>query len=167
MSSKKEKGKKKKLENDIKSFEEKEIKQNDNHNKNNTMKSISNKIYEILLYLFSYTITLLLLSLVFKSINIDEPILLWSALAALIIYILNQVVRPVLVTLTMPITGITFGLFYFVINTILLKLTDIIMFSKLDFTNIWILFIISILLSVLRFLIEDVILKPLIKRAFK
>jgi len=167
MSSKKEKGKKKKLENDIKSFEEKEIKQNDNHNKNITMKSISNKIYEILLYLFSYTITLLLLSLVFKSINIDEPILLWSALAALIIYILNQVVRPVLVTLTMPITGITFGLFYFVINTILLKLTDIIMFSKLDFTNIWILFIISILLSVLRFLIEDVILKPLIKRAFK
>jgi putative membrane protein len=130
-------------------------------------KSIKHTIYEMLLYLFSYTITFFLLQLVFKSIRIAEPKLLWIVVAVLIIYALNKVVRPVLVTLTMPITGITFGLFYFVINTLLLKVTDWVMFSKLDFTNIWVLFLISILLSILRFLIEDVILKPIIKRAFR
>ena len=128
---------------------------------------VVHKIYEILLYLFSYTVTLLILQLFFKSIHIAEPKILYAAIAVVIIYVLNQVVRPILVTLTMPITGVTFGLFYFVINTFLLKLTDIIMFSKLDFTNIWILFIISILLSILRFVIEDVILKPIIKKVVK
>ena len=128
---------------------------------------ILNKIYEILLYLFSYTVTLLILQLFFKSIVIAEPKILYAAIAVIIIYILNQVVRPILVTITMPLTGITFGLFYFVINTLLLKVTDLLMFSKLDFTNIWILFIISILLSILRFVIEDVILKPIIKKVVK
>ena len=130
-------------------------------------KTFKHTVYEILLYLFSYSITLFLLQMVFKSIKIAEPKILWILVAVVIIYILNKVVRPVLVTLTMPITGITFGLFYFVINTLLLKVTDWIMFSKLDFTHIWILFLISILLCILRFLIEDVILKPIIKRAFK
>ena len=130
-------------------------------------KSFKHTVYEILLYVFSYSITLFLLQIFFKSIKIAEPKILWILVAVVIIYILNKVVRPVLVTLTMPITGITFGLFYFVINTLLLKVTDWIMFSKLDFTNIWILFLISILLCILRFLIEDVILKPIIKRAFK
>ena len=130
-------------------------------------KTFKHTVYEILLYLFSYSITLFLLQMVFKSIKIAEPKILWILVAVVIIYILNKVVRPVLVTLTMPITGITFGLFYFVINTLLLKVTDWIMFSKLDFTHIWILFLISILLCILRLLIEDVILKPIIKRAFK
>ena len=130
-------------------------------------KSFKHTVYEILLYLFSYSITLFLLQIFFKSIKIAEPKILWILVAVVIIYILNKVVRPVLVTLTMPITGITFGLFYFVINTLLLKVTDWIMFSKLDFTHIWILFLITILLCILRFLIEDVILKPIIKRAFK
>ena len=128
---------------------------------------VLNKIYEILLYLFSYTVTLLILQIFFKSIKIAEPKILFAILSVIIIYVLNQVVRPILVTITMPITGITFGLFYFVINTFLLKITDLVMFDKLDFTNIWVLFLISILLSILRFVIEDVILKPLIKRVVK
>ena len=143
------------------------IESNNNIEVEKPKKSFKHTVYEILLYLFSYSITMFLLQMFFKSIRIAEPKILWILVAVVIIYILNKVVRPVLVTLTMPITGITFGLFYFVINTLLLKVTDWIMFSKLDFTNIWILFLISILLCILRFLIEDVILKPIIKRAFK
>ena len=127
--------------------------------------SIKHKAYEVIMYLFTYSITLFILQLFFKSIKIAEPKVIWIVVAVSIIYVLNQVVRPVLVTITMPITGITFGLFYFVINTLLLKIVDWVMFSKLDFTNIWILFLISILLCIFRFLIEDVILKPIIKRA--
>ena len=86
-------------------------------------------------------------------------------MAVTIIYVLNQVVKPLIVTLTMPITGITFGLFYFVINTLILKLTDWIMRDKLNFTDIWVLFFISIILSILRFVIEELIMKPLLKKA--
>lgn len=88
-------------------------------------------------------------------------------LAVCIIYVLDKAVKPVLVTLTIPITGLTFGLFYFVINTLILKLTDWIMGAKLNFTDIWILFFISILLSLINFAIEEIVIKPLIKKAKK
>jgi putative membrane protein len=42
-----------------------------------------------------------------------------AMLAALVIGLLNTVVRPVLVVLTLPVTMLTLGLFLFVINAIL------------------------------------------------
>ncbi len=124
-----------------------------------------NRFVEFVLYSVSYTIVFLLLSTIFDSFHISSDYtILYSFVAICIIYILNQAVKPVLITLTMPITGITFGLFYFVINTFILKLTDWIMGSKLDFTDIWILFFIAILLSVINFIIEQLIIKPIIKR---
>ena len=80
---------------------------------------------------------------------------------------LSKVLKPILVTIFTPITGITFGLFYFVINTFLLKLTDWILGPRLDFTDIWILFFISIILAVLNLLIEKLIIEPIIRKANK
>ncbi len=144
---------------------EKEVVIESKKEKKITKKSVKHKIYEILMYLFSYTLTFLIVERFFKTFVIAEPKILYALIATVIIYILNQVVRPLLVTFTMPIMGITFGLFYVVINCVILKITDLLMFSKLDFQNLFILFFISILLSILRFVIEDVILKPIIKRA--
>jgi putative membrane protein len=42
-----------------------------------------------------------------------------AMLAALVIGLLNTLVRPVLVLLTLPITLLTLGLFYFVLNGLL------------------------------------------------
>ncbi len=42
-----------------------------------------------------------------------------ALLAALVIGLLNMVVRPVLVVLTLPVTLLTLGLFLFVINAIM------------------------------------------------
>lgn len=42
-----------------------------------------------------------------------------AMLAALVIGLLNAVVRPVLVVLTLPVTLVTLGLFLFVINALL------------------------------------------------
>ena len=144
---------------------EKEVVIESKKEKKVTKKSVKHKIYEILMYLFSYTLTFLIVERFFKTFVIAEPKILYALIATVIIYILNQVVRPLLVTFTMPIMGITFGLFYVVINCVILKITDLLMFSKLDFQNLFILFFISILLSILRFVVEDVILKPIIKRA--
>jgi putative membrane protein len=48
----------------------------------------------------------------------------WGAalLAALILGVVNAVVRPVLVILTLPLTIVTFGLFLVVINAFMLQL---------------------------------------------
>jgi len=42
-----------------------------------------------------------------------------AMIAALVIGLLNLFIRPVLVVLTLPVTLLTLGLFYFVINAIL------------------------------------------------
>ena len=45
-----------------------------------------------------------------------------ALLAAFVIGLLNTVLKPILVILTLPVTLVTLGLFYFVINVILLLL---------------------------------------------
>lgn len=47
-------------------------------------------------------------------------------LAALVIGLINAVMRPVLLILTLPITVITLGLFYFVLNGLLLYLAALV-----------------------------------------
>jgi putative membrane protein len=127
-----------------------------------------NLVLEGILYSVLYTAAFLAVEGMFKSfeINSDHKILV-AFIAVFVIYILEKVLKPILVTIFTPITGITFGLFYFVINTFILKLTDWIMGPKLDFTNIWILFFISIVLALLNLLIEKLIIEPIIRRANK
>jgi len=62
-------------------------------------------------------VALLALPYVFDSIRIDG---FYTALiAALILGLINAVIRPILVLLTLPLTLITLGLFIFVINGLL------------------------------------------------
>ncbi len=127
-----------------------------------------NKIFEFILYFLFYTAAFLLLESFFDSFEVSpDHKILYSFLAVFIIYVLDQVVKPIIVTLTMPLTGLTFGLFYFVINTLILKITDWIMLSKLNFTDIYVLFFISILLFVINILIQNIIIKPLVKKVTK
>ncbi len=51
---------------------------------------------------------------------------LWSIfIAALILGIVNAVIRPILVLLTMPLTLLTLGLFLFIINGLMLWLVTV------------------------------------------
>lgn len=125
-----------------------------------------NRLFEFILYILGYSVAFLITESLFETFVIDsEHEILYAVIAVLVIYVLNLVVKPVLITFTMPLTGITFGLFYFVINTIILKFTDWIMGPRLEFLDIWILFFISVLLSIIHFIIEEVVIKPIVKRA--
>lgn len=124
-----------------------------------------NKALEAALYIVGYTFSFFITSKMFKSFKLSSDYAIFYALLAVIlIYALNKTIKPALVFFTMPITGVTLGLFYFVVNTIILKLVDLIMGSKLDFTNIWVLFFISIVISAINLLIELIIIKPILKR---
>lgn len=56
----------------------------------------------------------------------------WTAIiVAIVMGLLNLVVKPILVILTLPITILTLGLFYLVINVAIIYLTD---YFVTDFT---------------------------------
>ena len=124
-----------------------------------------NKALEAALYIVGYTFSFFITSKMFKSFKLRSDYkIFYALLEVILIYVLNKTIKPALVFFTMPITGVTLGLFYFVVNTIILKLVDLIMGSKLDFTNIWVLFFISIVISAINLLIELIIIKPILKR---
>jgi putative membrane protein len=77
----------------------------------------------MLAFLLHIILTSLLLLLVAKIVRGVEVANWGSAiLAAIVLGLVNAVVRPVLVFLTIPITALTFGLFLFVINALMLWL---------------------------------------------
>ena len=124
-----------------------------------------NRFLEWLLYFTSYSIVFFLVSLVFKSFYIDptHP-LLFSILASFIIYILNQTIKPLLVRLTIPVTALTLGLFYPFIKLFILKLTEWILGKYFNLLDIWVALAISILISVANVLIEEFVIKPIIRK---
>ena len=132
------------------------------------MKKI-NKYLDWFIHMMGYSIVLITVSLIFqKTIYIDNSYYgIWGLLAVIIIFILNRVVKPTLLFFALPLTAMTLGLTYPLVNMLILKLTDWIMGPKLDFTDIWILFFISIILALLNLLIEKLIIEPIIRKANK
>ena len=132
------------------------------------IKNRINRLFDWLLYMIGYTLVFILVSNMFKSVYIDTShSYIYSIVVVLILYILNKTIKPVLVTLTIPITGITLGLFYPFINLFILKLVDWILGSHFQLENIWIALLVAILLSIINFIMEELVIKPIIKRVNK
>lgn len=127
---------------------------------------IQNKFFEWLLYMICYAVVLIFVSFLFKSININLDYFgLYALIAAIIIYILNQTIKPVLFYLTLPITALTMGLFYPILNLLILYLTSFILGDNFQISGFIIPFFIAILISFLNILMEGIIIKPIVKRS--
>ena len=119
-------------------------------------------------YVFLYTFVFLFVDLLFDSFVIDpEHIYIYSFVSVILLLALTYTVKPILFKITLPLTGLTFGLFYFVNNMIILKLIEYIMGGVVKFTSLPILFFISIVFSILNFIINDVIMRPINKKVEK
>ena len=109
---------------------------------------IKNKFIEWLLYMICYAIVLITVSIMFDSLYISNKFFgFYAFLAAVIIYILNQTIKPVLFYITLPITALTWGLFYPLINVLILYITSFILGDKFELKGIIIPFFIAILIS--------------------
>ncbi|MFV0274659.1 MAG: phage holin family protein [Bacilli bacterium] len=118
-------------------------------------------LFEILVKIFGYSAILILMSFVFNdTIKIDNNIFgLYPIFASLIIFLLNKTIKPVLVILFLPITALTLGMFYPFINIFILKITSFILEDHFIIeNNILALFIMSILISFISFIFDDVML---------
>ena len=125
-----------------------------------------NLFVDWLINMVEYALILTIVSLVFKeTIQIDSSYFgLWGLIVAVIIYLLNKTVKPIIVWLTLPITGLTMGLFYPFVNVIILKLTDLILGSHFEVNGIWMTLLVAILISIMNILIEKLIIEPLIRK---
>ncbi len=62
-------------------------------------------------------IALIALPYIFKSISVDS--FMTALVVAVVLGLINTLIRPILVILTLPVTLLTLGLFIFVINGLL------------------------------------------------
>lgn len=139
---------------------------NNGDKRNNFRKLVNNRMIEWLLYMFGYAIVLIVVSVMFsKTIYINNQYFgVYAFLAAVIIYILNQTIKPVLFYITLPITALTFGLFYPLLNVLILYITSFILGDNFQITGVILPFVIAIIISVLNMLMEGMIIKPIIYR---
>ena len=78
-------------------------------------------ILRFLVHLAVSALALWLVARIVPGVTVDTPLPLM--LGALVLGIVNTLVRPVLFVLTLPITCVTLGLFYLVVNGIAFGLT--------------------------------------------
>ena len=135
-------------------------------NKKIEAKKSINKFLNLFIHLIGYTLVLISVSMVFKNtVYIDNQYYgLWGFLAILIIYAANKLVKPLLFWLTLPITALTLGLFYPVLNVLILKIADLLLFDHFDIHGIFMVFIVSIVISIMNAIMDNLIIDTLLRR---
>lgn len=113
-----------------------------------------------------YGALILVMSKIFKNtIQIDYHLYgLWSFLLAITIYLLNKLIKPIIVYFTWPITGITMGLFYPFINVIILNIADLLLGRHFNIHGIFMTCFIGILLGLSSMLLDKILLEPLFRK---
>ncbi len=81
----------------------------------------------------------------------------YALLAALILSILNVIVKPILIIFTLPITIFTLGLFLFVINAITLMLAQWMMGDTFNIDGFGWAILASLIISLLNMLLERLV----------
>ncbi|CAM3904182.1 phage holin family protein [Mesobacillus zeae] len=83
-----------------------------------------------------------------------------AALAAsFVLSILNVLVRPILIILTLPVTVLTLGLFLFVVNAITIMITDQVMGSSFEIQGFGMALLTAVIMALVNLIIQSTILK--------
>jgi putative membrane protein len=91
------------------------------------------------------------------GVSLARPDLGSLLIAALVVGLVNAVVRPVMVILTLPITVVTFGLFLLVVNGLALALASVISPLQVDgfWGAVWGALVLSVISALLSRLFRD------------
>jgi putative membrane protein len=127
-----------------------------------------NRWLDWLIHMVGYALVLISVSVIFeKTIYIDNGYFgLWGLIAAVIIYILNKTIKPIIVWLTLPITGLTLGLFYPFINVFILNLVDFILGKHFNIQGLIMGFVVAVFISFMNIIMESLIIKPILRRGW-
>lgn len=104
-----------------------------------------------------YAIVLMLANSLFKNIYVEN--FLYALIAALILSALNYTIKPILIYWTLPLSVVTFGIAYPIVNMIILKICDILMGSSFETSGFFSTFIIAIFISGMKMFLDSFITK--------
>ena len=102
-----------------------------------------------------YAIVLMLANSLFKNIYVEN--FLYALVAALILGALNYTIKPILIYWTLPLSVVTFGIAYPLVNMIILKICDILMGSAFEISGFFSTFIIAIFISGMKIFLDNFI----------
>ena len=105
-----------------------------------------------ILKLLLNAVAVFVLAEILSGVYVDDY--LTSLLVAVVLSILNVLVKPLLIILTLPVTIISLGLFLFVINALIILLADRLI-DGFSVDGIWTAILFSILLCILQSLLHS------------
>jgi putative membrane protein len=85
-------------------------------------------------------------SYLLPGVHIDGA--LTALLVAAVLSLLNAIIKPILVILTIPITVVTLGFFLLIINAVLILLTSKLLSPGFHVEGFWVAFFFSLVLSI-------------------
>lgn len=106
-----------------------------------------------------YAVVLYLTSNLFTNLEIKN--FLYALLAAFVLSALNYSIKPILIYWTLPLSILTFGIAYPIVNMIILKICDILMGDAFNISGFFSTFIISIFISLLKIMFDNLITSKL------
>lgn len=119
-------------------------------------------VIEFVVCILCYSLILALVSCLFDSFNLNlDHFGIYAVIASIIIYILELTIKPVLVLLTLPITYLSYGLFYPIVNVLILYITSLFMGDAFVIKGFWGPFMASIVISILKITLDKLVIKPI------
>lgn len=107
----------------------------------------------LILRLLLNALAVFVLAHILNGVTVDGYI--GAIIVAIVLAILNLLVKPILVILTLPITVVTLGLFLLVINALIILLADNLV-GGFAVASFWTALLFSVLLSILQWLLQSI-----------
>ncbi|UKM64997.1 phage holin family protein [Flavobacteriaceae bacterium GSB9] len=108
----------------------------------------------LILRLLLNAVAVFVLAYALSGVHVDSY--LTAFIVALVLAVLNLLVKPILVIFTLPATILTLGLFLLVINAVIILLADQLI-SGFSVDNFWWALFFSVLLSILQSILHSLL----------
>lgn len=109
---------------------------------------------KFILQILLTALAVVLLAKFLPGVDVDGYVT--AIIVAVVLAILNLIVKPILVLLTLPVTVITLGLFLLVINAVIILLADAFI-SGFGVDGFWVALLFSLLLSLLQAILFSIL----------
>ncbi|MCB0371821.1 MAG: phage holin family protein [Muricauda sp.] len=109
---------------------------------------------KLIMRLLLNALAVVILSYILPGVGVDS--MFTAIIVAVVLSVLNFLVKPILVILTLPITVLTLGLFLLVINAIIILITSNLI-DGFQVTSFWWAIIFSLLLSFLQAILHSIL----------
>ena len=110
----------------------------------------------LILKLLLTALAVFILAYFLPGVTLSGDIFINALIVAVVLGVLNVLVKPVLIIFTLPITIVTLGLFLLVINALIILLADKLI-DGFSVNSIWTAILFSILLSILESALQSLL----------